>query len=221
MLRFSDRLLLGISFFIPSAPFPPKARGRRGFDEWRQAKSAKDWLSTDIGYPRRSGRLQRFEDGKIFAVDGGGADVWNKACEFQFVHKIQEGDGTIIAQVIGLQHSDPWSKAGLMFRENLLPDSPNIFLTATAENGVSFQWRDTPGAESESIKRPDLNYPCWLRLERKGNTFIGSHSPDGKTWAEIGRHDTVMSENVSIGLGVTSHNTETYSVAEFENVSTE
>jgi len=25
-----DRLL-GISFFIPSAPFPPKARGRRGF----------------------------------------------------------------------------------------------------------------------------------------------------------------------------------------------
>ena len=24
--------LLGISFFIPSAPFPPKARGRRGFD---------------------------------------------------------------------------------------------------------------------------------------------------------------------------------------------
>jgi hypothetical protein len=24
-------LLLGISFFIPSAPFPPKARGRRGF----------------------------------------------------------------------------------------------------------------------------------------------------------------------------------------------
>jgi hypothetical protein len=26
------RGLLGISFFIPSAPFPPKARGRRGFD---------------------------------------------------------------------------------------------------------------------------------------------------------------------------------------------
>jgi len=30
MASFSDRLL-GISFFIPSAPFPPKARGRRGF----------------------------------------------------------------------------------------------------------------------------------------------------------------------------------------------
>ena len=27
-----EQLLLGISFFIPSAPFPPKARGRRGFD---------------------------------------------------------------------------------------------------------------------------------------------------------------------------------------------
>ena len=30
--RLIAQKLLGISFFIPSAPFPPKARGRRGFD---------------------------------------------------------------------------------------------------------------------------------------------------------------------------------------------
>jgi hypothetical protein len=30
--EYRGPLLLGISFFIPSAPFPPKARGRWGFD---------------------------------------------------------------------------------------------------------------------------------------------------------------------------------------------
>ena len=32
MVQTQKHLLLGISFFIPSAPFPPKARGRWGFD---------------------------------------------------------------------------------------------------------------------------------------------------------------------------------------------
>jgi hypothetical protein len=31
LVRVETVVLLGISFFIPSAPFPPKARGRRGF----------------------------------------------------------------------------------------------------------------------------------------------------------------------------------------------
>jgi hypothetical protein len=40
-------LLLGVSFFIPSAPFPPKARGRRGFDPERYLAEAMRRLSPD------------------------------------------------------------------------------------------------------------------------------------------------------------------------------
>ena len=45
-----DKLLLVISFFNPSAPFPPKARGRRGFGESKNV--GRTFLSAAIGKTR-------------------------------------------------------------------------------------------------------------------------------------------------------------------------
>ena len=51
--------MLGISFFIPSAPNPPKARGRRGFGGPRELKGQRNkrWLYVFRSF-RNGGRIE-------------------------------------------------------------------------------------------------------------------------------------------------------------------
>ncbi len=45
-----------------------------------------------------------------------------------------------------------------------------------------------------------------MKIERKGNDFSGSISPDGQTWTQLGTAQTIaMTDPVYIGLAVTSH----------------
>jgi hypothetical protein len=63
--------------------------------------------------------------------------------------------------------------------------------------------------------------PYWVKVERKGNNFTGSISPDGKTWTQLGTAQTIVMTNpVLIGLAVTSHDAALTTTAEISNVST-
>jgi hypothetical protein len=58
-----------------------------------------------------------------------------------------------------------------------------------------------------------------VKLERVGNDFTGSISPDGVTWTQIGGTETVeMTDPVLIGLAVTSHQTGELRTFTFDNV---
>jgi hypothetical protein len=130
--HFSDRCrkfakILGlISILLPIAPsalaaLPP------------------GWSDADIGSPALAGSAS-FNNG-LWTVTGGGSDIWNAADQFNLASTPFNGDGSITAQVISLQNSDPgsgWSKAGLMFRNDTTAGAVNVTIIATAGNGVSF-----------------------------------------------------------------------------------
>jgi ABC-type transport system involved in multi-copper enzyme maturation permease subunit len=82
----------------------------------------------------------------------------------------------------GLQ---PWSKAGIIIKENTSQGSAYAAMMVTGAHGVRMQYDYTadiaglPGAVSAAS-------PRWLRLTRSGDTITGYDSADGISWAKVG-----------------------------------
>ena len=105
-------------------------------------------------------------------VFASGNDIWNNADEFHYVYRPMTGDGTIIAEVVSQQYSDPWSKAGVMMRQSLDPGSPDVGAYVTPGNGVSLQWRPSQDAGATWYGNTVAGgAPYWVKLVRSGSTF--------------------------------------------------
>jgi ABC-type transport system involved in multi-copper enzyme maturation permease subunit len=117
--------------------------------------------------------------------------------EFDFAHQPVTGNGTITVQVTSLTGQaraanqlvpsglDPWSKAGIIIKENTSQGSAYAAMMVTGSNGVRMQWdyvNDTPGLTGSV----SASAPRWLRLVRDGGTITGYDSADGKHWAPVG-----------------------------------
>ena len=121
---------------------------------------------------------------------------------FYFAHQPVTGNGTITVQVTSLtgqvavgQASNgapqmgpglqPWSKAGIIIKENTSQGSAYAAMMVTGSNGVRMQWdyvNDTPGLAGSV----SASAPRWLRLVRDGGTITGYDSADGTHWTLVG-----------------------------------
>src|SRR4051794_38583820 len=158
------------------------------------------WSDADIGSPGLAGSAS--ENNGNWTVTGGGSDIWNNADQFNFASTTLGSDGVMIVRVLSLQNTDPWSKAGPMFRNDASAGSANAALFATAGNGVSFQWRTTAGQGSLNSSAGSITAPVWLQLARSGGTFTGYYSSDGTNWTQVGTASILMSGSVQAGGGV-------------------
>jgi len=123
---------------------------------------------------------------------------------FYFVHQPVTGNGTITVRMTSLtgqvtvppagSESDgpqtgpglpPWSKAGILVKENTSQGSEYAAMMVTGSNGVRMQWdyvNDTPGLAGST----SASAPRWLRLVRDGATVTGYDSADGTHWTLVG-----------------------------------
>jgi ABC-type transport system involved in multi-copper enzyme maturation permease subunit len=121
---------------------------------------------------------------------------------FYFAHQPVTGNGTITVQVTSLTGQvetgqagngapqmgpglEPWSKAGIIIKENTSQGSAYAAMMVTGSNGVRMQWdyvNDTPGLTG----RVSASAPRWLRLVRDGGTITGYDSADGAHWTLAG-----------------------------------
>jgi ABC-type transport system involved in multi-copper enzyme maturation permease subunit len=121
---------------------------------------------------------------------------------FYFAHQLVTGNGTITVQVTSLTGQvevgqagngapqmrpglQPWSKAGIIIKENTSQGSAYAAMMVTGSNGVRMQWdyvNDTPGLAG----RVSASAPRWLRLVRDGGTITGYDSADGTHWTLVG-----------------------------------
>lgn len=175
------------------------------------------YTSGDIGAVAAAGSVA--VTGGTFTVHASGADIWNAADEFHYVHRQLTGDGEMIARVGSLQNTDPWAKAGVMIRDGTGANARNAFMAITPSNGATFQRRDASGGTTLSEKTTGIAAPRWVHIVRSGDTFSGYQSSDGTTWTKVGASQTVtMGSNVRIGLAVTSHKDGTVCTAVFDGV---
>ena len=117
---------------------------------------------------------------------------------FYFAHQPVTGNGTITVQVTSLTGQttigpnqmapgglQPWSKAGIIIKENTSQGSAYAAMMVTGSNGVRMQWdyvNDTPGLTGSV----SASAPRWLRLVRDGDTITGYDSADGTHWTLVG-----------------------------------
>jgi ABC-type transport system involved in multi-copper enzyme maturation permease subunit len=143
---------------------------------------------------------------------------------FNFAHQPLTGDGTITVRVISLTGEIPtfgnghvaqagggmvpglvpWSKAGIIIKQNLHQGSAYAAMMVTGSNGVRMQYNYTgdiagmPGKVSSSS-------PRWLRLTRSGDTITGYDSTDGTDWTRVGTVTlSGLPPTVQVGLFATS-----------------
>jgi hypothetical protein len=134
-----------------------------------------------------------------------GTDIWYEADEFHFAYKTLTGVGSIQAQVLSIDNTNDWAKAGVMIRETLDPDSAHAYMVVTPTQGVSFQRRPGTGAASTSANSATGGSeaaPYWVKIERdiSGN-FTGSSSTNGSAWTPLDIPVNIsMGSNVYIGL---------------------
>jgi hypothetical protein len=219
---YSGRQSMPLEYNNVKTPFYSEAE--RTFD------TAQDWTAHGAdtlslyfrGNP--AAFLQR-ANGTI-AMGGGGADIWGTADQFRFAYKQLNGNGSITVRVDSIVAADPWTKVGVMIRENLEAGSKHAAVVVTPGNGVSFLQRTGGNAASQQINQTGLTAPYWVKLTRTGNTFTAQRSADGVTWVSITSDpaassvDLTLASNVYIGLAVTSHNTSTQTTGQFSNVAT-
>jgi hypothetical protein len=159
------------------------------------------------------------------AITADGHDIWDNADDFHYVYQEWSGDGEIYCRVVEWTTSPfNWSKAGVMFRDDLSEGSAFVDMIVTGNgqgSGLGFQWRDTAGGGCGSThdQAPAVAPPHWVRLVRTGNVFQGWRSVDGISWTQQGgNHTTTMTDPIYIGLCVTSHNAGNLVTATIDNV---
>jgi hypothetical protein len=106
-----------------------------------------------------------------------------------------------------------------MFRTSLAPDAAHAFVYLRAGSQTGFQCRSSPGQDTARQNGSWSGTPCWLKLIRRGNSFVGYESVDGQTWGYVGSANrSDMPETLFLGLAITSHQPRALSEADFDSM---
>jgi regulation of enolase protein 1 (concanavalin A-like superfamily) len=177
--------------------------GRTFGDVTPSATLPSPWATADVGTVAAVGNAG-YSSG-VFTVAGSGAGIGavGTGDELRYVQQASSGDCSILARVTAVQNTSANAKAGVMIRETVADTS--IQASCTVANGsVAFIRRLATGGTSTTTTVSGLNPPYWVRLERVGNVFTASHSPDGSNWTTVGSDTITMATTATLGLAVTS-----------------
>jgi hypothetical protein len=211
---------------------------KQGFAKYSEAEytlsSLRDWTTEDVAelsiwFRGNLPSVGSFVEGPTgtYTVTGSGVDIWNTADEFHYAFKTLTGAGSIIARVVSVENTDPWSKAGLMIRETLEAGSKFAAVYVTPGQGCRFQDRtdtdiaatsDTAVATTEQLA---ITAPYWIKIERDfAGNFRCYYSADGSNWQQMswGVQSIPMSSSVYVGLAVSAHSAGATCQAQFSNI---
>ncbi|MFE2016039.1 hypothetical protein [Streptomyces sp. NPDC059491] len=126
---------------------------------------------------------------------GSGGEPVNDS--FYFVHRTLHGDGSITVPALSLTGladdghgrntggpAQPWAKAGIIVKKDLVQGSPYAAVMLTGGHGVRMQYDYTQ--DRAAPVAADGRSPRWLRLVRAGDTLTGFVSSDGTHWSQVG-----------------------------------
>jgi len=204
--------------------FAPAEGGDMAGDPW-------NLKSQDIypGTPDIAGDATYDPATGTYAVTANGDDIWGTNDQFRFAYlEIPEGIGdfSVSARVdgppVGESWPDDWTKVGIMFRQDLDPNSADMYLIASWANGIVQQYRPAKGASAtrsggddgkQNYENDTWNFqgPVWLKLERRGDVFTGYYSFDGIQWLREppwdghSQYTVAFEEPFYVGICLTSH----------------
>ncbi|MDB5325828.1 MAG: peptidase domain protein [Phycisphaerales bacterium] len=178
------------------------------------------WSSGDISASGtgRGGYVTYDASTGTFYQGGSGSDIAGSSDAMSYTYQTLNGDGSITAQITGLDNTNSAAKAGLMLRESLGANARHAYVYFTP-TGSQFSYRTTVGGGT-SIFALSALMPGWLRLTRSGNVVTMFTSLDNVTYTAIGSATfSALANQVYLGMAVTSKNTKQQATATLANVS--
>ena len=182
----------------------------------RRSTSQTDWTDQDIGNPAISGNATPTPSG--FTIIAGGSDISGRSDQFNFEYQQVNGDVDVRARVDSLAYVSSWSKAGVMIRASLSPNSANAFALVSAGRGTAFQSRTLAGVSTSRTMGTNVAAPVWVRLVRLGSRVTSYTSADGVTWTSLGSATVQLPSVAYVGLAVTSRSASTATTASFSQI---
>ncbi len=152
-----------------------------------------------------------------------GGDVWHGGDTFEYAFNRITGDFVLTAEVLDKSSPNEWGKVSMMVRQDETTRSRFSWIVETnfadgnTTNKTIWAWRPVHGnpGTSDNSHGGSFDGPrySWLRIERIGNTVLGSGSDDGANWIPIDHfmnpHDwgEDMPDEVLAGLVVCGNST--------------
>ncbi len=194
------------------------------------------WKQRDIGKLSVAGQCSFSAEQFIIKGSGIYKDSTTHQCQFAYFPAEAETEITVRVQ---LQKGSQLSRIGLMIRESLLPHSRQVSALIIAgrqgEAGAS-KWQVVQFSRSGNslplkakhfgIRLPDppvvddssTGY-CWLRLQRRFNSFTAFTSEDGRSWTSMGSSFVEMNKKFFTGITVSSGFKDKMATAVFDHIS--
>jgi hypothetical protein len=174
------------------------------------------WASLGIGRIVGGGTTGSVSSGSdpTFTVAGGGADIWGTSDEFEFAYAWPAGP-EIVARVDAEQNTNPFAKAGVMFRSSFDVDAAHVLVDVEPDGSVELLTRSTAGGATSYIGGTTVGFPAWLKLSETSSSTTAYVSTDGQTWRAVG---SVPFAPRFGGLAVTSHDSSVLNQALFSHV---
>ena len=130
------------------------------------------------------------------------------------------------SRVTSVQNTDPWAKAGVMFRDGIAANAKFAMVVQMPNNEVAFQWRTSTGGSAawNGARVGGTSNVKWIKLVKNGSTFTAYYgttatTPASNEWIQIGSPRTIsMGASATVGLAVTAHNNNLLSTATFTGV---
>jgi hypothetical protein len=148
---------------------------------------------------QNNGTLYVYSDGRS-TTEG---DDDGSAAGYAFVYREAAGDFDVYVQVVSNNSYGGYQRSGLEVRDDLNGTAAkvNLLLDMYGTNRVRLANRG-----NSNIANATANYPVWLRLLRRGNTFSAFYSttahtpPEASDWTWLRDVDQAMNGTVYIGL---------------------
>lgn len=164
------------------------------------------WQSADIGYVAYAGDAC-FNKG-VYTITASGTDIWNTADAFHYLFQpVLTNQTELTARIVSIDTTNGSAKCGVMFRQNLDPGSPYVFLNLIPTNRIYLQERFSQNNHStESGTSVVESAPYWVRVFNDGNKYISYISENGNDWKAIDSVTLAMGPNAYVGIAYTSRN---------------
>ncbi|MEY2409165.1 MAG: hypothetical protein QOF48_1835 [Verrucomicrobiota bacterium] len=180
----------------------------------------------DVGAPTFPG--SHFTcDSNIIDIVGGGMDYWANSDQAYLLTRSVTGNFDAQVRVVGLAGSNAITKALLLARETLNPDSRGYHVSINppppGRDLIEMGMRDTVAGATAVVGSTytPVGVPNgWMRLTRVGNTFTGYRSTNGINWVALGTNTPVTPypATLSVGLGMTAHDNTLIATGSFSNL---
>jgi hypothetical protein len=211
----------GVVYYYTLTATNAKGESPNAFEVSIAAGLPAAWKQQAIG--ARVAADEAHYDGNGFRIEALGNGLGNTRDTCFVIYRPLQGDGTITLR-IDPEPGSRFTNMGLMMREALTANAAHaaLMLYPGKTNSVeapSWHVRLISRAKTGAVTTVDtIGHPLvepavtwgrltgyyWLRLQRKGSTFTGFGSYDGKDWTLIGSVKLTLKKDILVGVPVAS-----------------